>query len=166
MTMIMKKLSPNKELVVFKGFTLIELLVVIGILAILLAVTLIAINPARQFAQANNAQRRSDINSILNAVNQFVVDQKGQLPLGVDATNKQIAAPASGANVDLCFQLVTKYIAAMPVDPKVNNGTPIAPCTANYTTGYYIRASGSDNRITVSMDPLNVEEGENISATR
>jgi prepilin-type N-terminal cleavage/methylation domain-containing protein len=32
-----------------KGFTLIELLVVIGIVGILLSITLVAINPARQF---------------------------------------------------------------------------------------------------------------------
>jgi prepilin-type N-terminal cleavage/methylation domain-containing protein len=161
-----KFLFNTKDLNQHRGFTLIELLVVIGILAILLAITLIAINPARQFAQANNTQRRSDINTILNAVSQFVVEQEGGLPLGVDTTNKEIAAPASATNVDLCFQLVTKYLAAMPVDPKVNNGTPISPCTASYNTGYYIRVSGPENRVTVSMDPLNVEEGQNISATR
>ena len=41
-----------------QGFTLIELLVVIGILTVLLAIVLIAINPGKQFSQANNTQRR------------------------------------------------------------------------------------------------------------
>ena len=48
-----------------RGFTLVELLVVIGIVGILLAITLVAINPARQFKQANNAKRTADVNAIL-----------------------------------------------------------------------------------------------------
>src|SRR3989344_2727103 len=59
------------------GFTLIELLVVIGIIAVLPTVVIIAINPARQFAQARNTQRWSNINSLLNAVGQRMADNRG-----------------------------------------------------------------------------------------
>lgn len=66
-----------------KGFTLVELLVVIGIIAILFAVVLVAINPAKRFSEANNARRLSDVNSILNGVLNYTVDQKGSLPAGL-----------------------------------------------------------------------------------
>ena len=82
-----------------KGFTLIELLVVIGILAVLLAITLIAINPARQFAQANNTKRRSDVNAILNAVNQYMADNRGNLPAGIGTTAAPISGAVGGANI-------------------------------------------------------------------
>ena len=51
-----------------RGFTLIEILVVIGMLAILTTVVLVAVNPLRQFAQARNSQRQSNVAAILNAV--------------------------------------------------------------------------------------------------
>src|SRR5512135_1258495 len=105
-----------------RGFTLIELLVVIGILAVLLAITLIAINPARQFAQANNTKRRSDVNAILNAIHQYAADHKGILPAGIAATARMISN--TGANV--CADLITTYMAALPSDPQAaNNGANI-----------------------------------------
>lgn len=144
-----------------KGFTLIELLVVIGILAILLAITLIAINPARQFAQANNTKRSSDVNAILNAINQYMADNKGNSPAGVTAVVQNISDTA--ANV--CADLVTRYLAALPSDPKTGNPAgSVTNCGAAYDTRYSVVRSSADNRITVAaVDP---ELGATISVTR
>src|SRR3990172_8005271 len=107
-----------------KGFTLIELLVVIGVLAILLTITLIAINPARQFSQSNNTKRRSDVNAILNAVHQYAADNKGTLPTGITAVVQNISNTAA----DICASVVPTYIAALPVDPLTNNGASVTDC--------------------------------------
>jgi prepilin-type N-terminal cleavage/methylation domain-containing protein len=129
-----------------KGFTLIELLVVIGILAVLLAITLIAINPGRQFAQANNTQRASDVNAILNAVHQYMVDSKGVLPPGLTADGAPYAINSATTLQTFCDALVPTYIAALPRDPQLA-GT-WTDCTA-YATGYTISVSATNNRITV-----------------
>src|SRR5438270_3287921 len=94
-----------------KGFTLIELLVVIGILAVLLAITLIAINPAKQFSQSNDTKRRSDVNAILNAIDQYAADHAGALPAGIPQS-PAAAVDISKAGADLCDALVTTYLAA------------------------------------------------------
>lgn len=144
------------------GFTLIELLVVIGVLAVLLAIVLIAINPARQFSQANNTKRSSDVNALLNATHQFAADNQGTLPGGGDITTT--SQNISSTAVDLCADLVPQYIAAMPVDPLTNNGTPVTDCAAAYDTSYMIVRSASDNRITVSAP--DAELGASISVVR
>ncbi|HNS65194.1 MAG TPA: type II secretion system protein [Candidatus Woesebacteria bacterium] len=145
------------------GFTLIELLVVIGILAVLLAIVLIAINPARQFAQANNTQRSSDVNSILNAVHQFMADNNGTPPAALTASG---SGTISNTGIDICGDLVSDYLAALPVDPQTTPSTPIdeVGCTGTYTTGYTVSRSAANNRITVSAP--NAELGAVISVTR
>ena len=160
------KLSKNQ-----KGFTLIELLVVIGILAVLLAITLIAINPARQFSQANNTKRSSDVNAILNAVNQYMADHKGALPASlaactIDAPCILTNDPAVTAKVDICDILVSDYLAALPVDPLTANGTAVtkANCTQTYNTNYTIFQSSTNNRVTVGAPAA--ELSAIISVTR
>ena len=107
-----------------RGFTLIEILVVIGLIAILAAIVLIAINPARQFAQARNTQRESNVNTILNALGQDIADNKGTFTCsGVGtmpaATAAHIGTSATFVNLTC---LVPTYIStAIPVDPA--NGT-------------------------------------------
>ena len=142
------------------GFTLIELLVVIGILAVLLSVTLIAINPARQFSQANNTKRRSDVNAILNAVNQYMADTKGVVPAAITTT----AQPIANTGADICALLVPTYIAALPSDPASNNGAAIAPCVAVYNVGYTIMKSATNGRITVEGGTVELQDP--VSVTR
>ncbi len=143
-----------------KGFTLIELLVVIGILVLLLAITLIAINPARQFSQSNNTKRRSDVLAILDAIDQYSIDNKGQMPAGINATAQNISN--TGAN--LCSSLVPTYIASLPVDPLTNGGAPISNCAVAYNTNYQV-TNGPSNRITV-LAPATELAVPTISVTR
>jgi len=127
----------------FRGFTLIELLVVIGILGILLAIVLIAINPAAQFAQANNTKRQSDVSAILNAVHQFAADSRGNLPADIDGTATEISE--AGANI--CADISPDYIALLPRDPSLT-GDDTTDCATGYTTGYSISVD-ADGRVTV-----------------
>src|SRR5579864_7281693 len=107
-----------------RGFTLIELLVVIGILAVLLAITLIAINPARQFGQANDTKRKSDTTAILDAIDQYSVSNSGNLPTDVTTMATGSAITLNSTNFPtLCTQLVTTYISALPVDPSATGNT-------------------------------------------
>lgn len=150
-----------------RGFTLIELLVVIGVLAVLLTITLIAINPARQFSQSNNTKRRSDVNAVLNAVHQFAADNRGTLPTGITTSVlpiQQSNPPDPLTDADICAALVTQYLAALPADPLVNNGVSVTDCTAAYSTGYTIVRSAANNRITVAAPQAELSEA--ISVTR
>ncbi len=139
-----------------KGFTLIELLVVIGILAILLSIVLVAINPARQFGQANDTKRRSDATAILNAIGQYESDNKGSLPptmaaMTTDGTAYKIASGVG--NVDLCTDLVknVSYISALPTDPTgPQAGAPVTTCTS-YDSGYTL-ALDTNKRVTIYAD--------------
>jgi len=148
------------------GFTLIELLVVIGILGILLAIVLIAINPARQFAQANNTARRSDVTTLLNAIHQYSADNKGILPAGIPVA-PAVAGVISKAGVDICALVSPTYVASLPTDPSLNTAAVSDCASLTYTTGYTV-VQDANGRVTVAAPSAEAISGQStaISVTR
>ena len=154
--------TPLRSLELRRGFTLIELLLVIGIIAILASIVIVAINPTKQLGDARNAQRRSDVNTILNAVYQYAIDHNGNLPSGLPTlTAKQVCKitvdPATCiADARISLRMLSgTYIVSVPVDPQV----PSTGTGTNYTI-----VQDTNSRITVSAP--GAEQGAAISVTR
>lgn len=141
------------------GFTLIEILIVIGIIAILAAIVLVAVNPAQQFKKANDAQRASNVNAILNAVGQYSVDNKGALPSGITTTARDIGSAAA----NICTDLVPKYLAALPADPSKTDQSIDSTECSSHSTGYNI-SKDTNGRVTIAAP--STEIGTAISVSR
>jgi prepilin-type N-terminal cleavage/methylation domain-containing protein len=113
-----------------KGFTLIELLLVIGIISVLAVVVFVSLDPAKRFADARDARRQSDVETISSAIQQFVIDNKGAFPSGIGLNERQLGTGGSacsvisgGCNVsdETCLDASTdlaKYLKSIPTDPQ------------------------------------------------
>ena len=148
---------------------MIELLVVIGIIVILFSIVLIAVDPARRFAQSRNANRFEDVRDLVEAVLTYMTDNGGNYPSGIDAitTSSQVLGTATtgcdttctatttvSSCLDLSSALVGGYIAEIPKDLK--SGT--------VSNTDYALNKDADGRIRVtSCDP---ELGVGISVAR
>lgn len=139
-----------------KGFTLLEVLLVIAIIGVLAAIVIIAINPGKQLADARNAQRRSDVNTILNGTYQYAVDT-GSVPATITASPTEVCKTGGTCTglIDLAVLTTNgKYLVAMPADPTGS--------TTN-STGYTISKDATTGRVTVSAPDA---EDTTISVTR
>lgn len=145
-----------------------EILLVVAAIGILAGIVIIAINPGKQLGDTRNAQRKIDVNTILNAVYQYSLDNNGNFPATIDsdpATSQVLgtdancnttctATPTVAACVNLATTLVPTYIVDIPRDPRTGSST---------NSDYYINKR-ADGRLTVgACDP---EQNATTTVTR
>lgn len=120
----------NKIIKKQKGFTLIELLIVIGILAILIVITLLAMNPGQAQKRARDAQRIKDMNTLSIALSQYlgagnypiagcIIGPTGCTSVALTNATKQPCDASNFLGIDLC-----PYLSAVPLDP-INGQTGV-----------------------------------------
>lgn len=119
-----------KALKVSRGFTLVELLIVIAVIAILAAVAFVAIDPATRINEAQDSERWSAVNALMDSFLESTVDNDGTYPAGVkaDGVVQMVATSSGSCSVSGCPDTVTTctdfsslvtdgYIASLPTDP-------------------------------------------------
>ena len=156
--------SRNQKTDARRGFTLLEILLVVAAIGILAGIVILAINPNKQLGDTRNAQRRADVNTILNAVYQYTIDNSGTLPTiptgscALVAANQVCKAGAIGTcSTGVALTVLTaseKYLTSIPIDPTVSSTDG---------TGYYISKS-ANGRVTVCAP--SAEQSATISITR
>jgi len=134
-----------------------EILLVVAAIGILAGIVILAINPGKQLGDTRNAQRKADVNTILNAVYQYSIDTDGALPAGITVTSTEICATGGtcAGLIDLTVLTANeKYLTAIPHEPQKTNVNG---------AGYMIKKS-ANGRITVEAQFE--EQGATISVTR
>lgn len=140
-----------------QAFTLIELLIAIGIIGVLAAIVIVAINPDKQLHDATNSASRQHLNSILKGLDQFYLDfERAPVNLGlpaVVAADREICRDSIDAFQCAFYgyasltELTPDYLADIPVDDSF---------ASERGTGYWVRVD-ADGRFHVSSPGREIE---------
>lgn len=139
------------------GFTLLEILLAVAALVILASIVIIAINPTKQLADTRNSQRYVDVNTILNGVYQYAIDNDGDLP-STSINNTPTDICLEGVTSTACVSLdalIPEYLVSIPTDPRTATAV---------ITGYQISTTTTANRVRVQAP--GAEQGKTIEVVR
>lgn len=132
---------------------MIELLLVIAVIVALAVTVFVALNPAARLASARNARRTSDVDTLLTATHEYIIDHTGSFPFTPTTTDEMIGTAATssavstgGCNVPAASaefnasSVYAAYLASAPMDPLSGTAT---------STGYAINIASSTGIVTV-----------------
>ena len=136
-----------------RGFSLIELLIVIGILAILLAITLLALNPTKHFQGARNAQRSSDVTAILDSIYEYEAAHSGSLPASVAGVTA--AEPLASINSPVIaggttFSTPTLTFTGLTGNTITSGDVTVTSCTSAGNNGTFPVTAGTATTLDVT----------------
>lgn len=83
-----------------KAFTLLDLLLAMALLVIVVSIVIFAINPAKHFLETRNEQRVSDLISIRNGLQQYMVNNRGNDFPDIDNNLRVIGTNNSGCAIE------------------------------------------------------------------
>jgi prepilin-type N-terminal cleavage/methylation domain-containing protein len=157
------------------AFTLIELLLVVAIISLLSVAVFVALNPAQRLSDTKNAKRSIDVDTILSAIHQSIVDNKGTFPTGLSSgmNEKQLGNGTSGCTINTggcavagdtdCVNLMAggqnlqQYMKENPIDPV---GSPKYNAS---TSGYSVKV---DTNGIVTVRSCGADSGQTIYVSR
>ena len=121
----MSNINNQKSLRLFsstasRGFTLVEITLVVGILVVLSAIVLVALNIRGNRANAHNVQRKMDMETIQKALDLRAQDTGDALPSGLAVAgglSERCIGTDSGC-YNLTTDLTPLYLGVIPKDPK------------------------------------------------
>ena len=144
------------------GLTLIEIIIALALIVILSAMYFLVANPSGQLAAARNNTRSENLESIMLAIRQSIVDNgsetfscsSGSLP-----STSTVMESSGGYNIAPC--LTPTYLAVLPVDPSASSASYVS--VSNYNTDYTIMQNPSGS---ITIAAPNAELKQTISFTR
>ena len=109
------------------GFTLVELLIIVSIIAVLIAIVLVVMNPNQTRAKGRDGIRVNDLHSIQSALEVYHADQADGAYPACNSTAASCLYNSSGP--------LSTYMTEFPADPA--QASPTLPCTSGASVNYY-----------------------------